>query len=221
MLGKTLIDLGAAAVIGSLGGKPQTILAATATDWNNRQLHPQEIDLIRAHAPDFAQKQGISEEQAAAELAATALSQIDKQYAYLADSTQHYAQAQQYLKQLGAGQTIFSDSYSRQQTLFDERGHSGNFNNFAMNSEYVFDNKELYNRLPAISPLYQNTFGSEILWRAGTTALHQAGLAPAAAQKALLDDLVSEREQLIGQQNAAASQAWQEGRQTLIDANII
>ncbi|SUO92161.1 hemagglutinin repeat-containing protein [Suttonella indologenes] len=219
-VGKTLIDLGAAAVIGSLGGKPQTILAATATDWNNRQLHPQEIDLIRAHAPDFAQKQGISEEQAAAELAATALSQIDKQYAYLADSTQHYAQAQQYLKQLGAGQTIFTDSYSRQQTLFDERGHSGNFNNFAMNSEYVFDNKELYNRLPAISPLYQNNFGSEILWRAGTTALHQAGLAPAAAQKALLDDLVSEREQLIGQQNAAASQAWQEGRQTLIDANI-
>jgi len=71
------VGAGVSAGLGYLTGGEQGASTAFNQDTNNRQLHVDEIDWIKRHAQEFANQQGISEEEATSILARQALMQID------------------------------------------------------------------------------------------------------------------------------------------------
>lgn len=85
--------------------------AGMMVDAYNRQLHPQEISLIKANAAVFAQQQGISEEEATQRLTQQALRDVDFLWrAQLADGDD--APAKVYL---GRSVQSFSNELGKQQ----------------------------------------------------------------------------------------------------------
>jgi hypothetical protein len=110
--GTTAAAIGAAASGGTTAG------AATAfnSDMNNRQLHPTEAKLIKDSAKRYADKRGISVDQAEAELTQQSLRNIDS--AHDIRLGQDSAHAQAFLKDLGAGQATFDPLTGQRFELF-------------------------------------------------------------------------------------------------------
>ncbi|MEE3609772.1 hypothetical protein [Avibacterium paragallinarum] len=67
------LAIGAAVGNGNVGA----ISAAANTDWNNRQLHPDEMKWIKENAKRFAKEQGIDEKTAEARLITQAAQEVD------------------------------------------------------------------------------------------------------------------------------------------------
>ncbi|WP_279572140.1 hypothetical protein [Volucribacter amazonae] len=194
--GKAVVDMTAGLAVGAAVGKGNmgAISAGINTDWYNRQLHPSEMKWIKENAKQFAVQQGLTEQEAERILTSVALSQVDKAYSYLENDTLHYQNAQKFLASIAG--THFTDEYGRIQTLFDEKGNS-NFDNFAINIEYVRPNSELYNNVVAQSPTYHNNLSSEILWKAGNSKLGNMASQPEKVQKTLLDHLITSKQESI------------------------
>ncbi|HHV49774.1 MAG TPA: hypothetical protein GXX56_12590, partial [Rhodocyclaceae bacterium] len=111
-LGSVAASLGAA-LAATLAGKDAhaAINAAQMVDTYNRQLHPVEIDWIKANAKKFAQQNGISEQEATQRLTQQALKEVDYLWrAQLADGDDTAAKS--YLTQ--SGQSFINDLGEKQ-----------------------------------------------------------------------------------------------------------
>ena len=154
-----LINFMAGPVTGALlgGGNPGAIAAGANTDWHNRQLHPQEMDLIRKNAKTFAIQQNISEEQATSILTGETLRGVSDDYADLQEN--HAARA--FLNQLpGAGKRTADGQH-----LFGVLDrNSDEYRNSLYNIRHVDSNADLYAHLPQINKAFDDG-GDYILWR--------------------------------------------------------
>ena len=155
-----LINFMAGPLTGALlgGGNPGAIAAGANTDWHNRQLHPQEMDLIRKNAKTFAIQQNISEEQATSILTGETLRGVSDDYADLQEN--HAARA--FLNQLpGAGKRTANGQH-----LFGVLDrNSDEYRNSLYNIRQVDSNADLYAHLPQINKAFDDG-GDYILWRA-------------------------------------------------------
>ena len=73
-----LISSAASSGIGMAAGGESGAASAANMDRYNRQLHPAEIDWIKENVGDFAEREGITEEEALKRLTKQALVQIDE-----------------------------------------------------------------------------------------------------------------------------------------------
>lgn len=97
---KSLIELASAALGGMVGG---TDGAATALlgDQYNRQLHPDEVVWINAHAAEFAKQEGISEDEARRRLAVEGAARVDAKVNKLVGNENVDAAATAFLSTMG------------------------------------------------------------------------------------------------------------------------
>lgn len=130
-------------VAGAAGGNAGAAFGSSV-DAYNRLLHRSEIELIQDNAVDFAIEQGLCTspasctqediDQARGILTAEALSQVDGAFVGLSGNDA----AQTFLAGLGQGNAIEGTG----QFLFQASG--ADFNNTALNSEFLIDNSDLY-----------------------------------------------------------------------------
>ncbi|MFU2077868.1 hemagglutinin repeat-containing protein [Avibacterium endocarditidis] len=78
-VGKMAVNASAGLAIGAAvgNGNVGAISAGANTDWNNRQLHPDEMKWIKENAKRFAKEQGIDEKTAEARLITQAAQEVD------------------------------------------------------------------------------------------------------------------------------------------------
>jgi hypothetical protein len=109
-------------------------------DFNNRQLHPTEAQLIRGNAQAYAAKRGIPVEQATTELTEQSLRQIDSAWAKrIADNPQAAAFLQQVAQSAGPANVGGGG-------LFDARGTSA-YTDHTINASALGQTSDLYNRI--------------------------------------------------------------------------
>ncbi|RUS67271.1 tRNA nuclease CdiA [Saezia sanguinis] len=133
---KEAVGAGVSAGLGYLTGGEQGATTAFNTDANNRQLHVDEIAWIKRHAQEFANQQGISEEEATSILARQALMQIDwVWYEKFGGKDAYNTQAAAFLSGAGtlsegdATQQMFTatgDQYTRPYLFAEDVHNSGN-----------------------------------------------------------------------------------------------
>ena len=166
----TALAIGAAA--GAVtGGTSETIKQGALASYNaetyNRQLHQNALSLIREKAGVFAQQQGISEEQALAQLTAEALRGVSDNFAYVEEN----AVARNYLNEL--------QKEAKDNTLFAELDRqSAEYRNSLINANYVTANQDLYNRVNRDGKKYATTTADYVLnaaIREGKSYYRQAG----------------------------------------------
>ena len=166
----TALVIGAAAGAVS-GGTSETIKQGALASYNaetyNRQLHQNALSLIREKAGVFAQQQGISEEQALAQLTAEALRGVSDNFAYVEEN----AVARNYLNEL--------QKEAKDNTLFAELDRqSAEYRNSLINANYVTANQDLYNRVNRDGKKYATTTADYVLnaaIREGKSYYRQAG----------------------------------------------
>jgi len=166
----TALAIGAAA--GAVtGGTSETIKQGALASYNaetyNRQLHQNALSLIREKAGVFAQRQGISEEQALAQLTAEALRGVSDNFAYVEEN----AVARNYLNEI--------QKEAKDNTLFAELDRqSAEYRNSLINANYVTANQDLYNRVNRDGKKYATTTADYVLnaaIREGKSYYRQAG----------------------------------------------
>ena len=118
-IGSSIAGMGAMLAASLTGKDPLTALnAAQMVDNYNRQLHPSEAKWIKDNAKAFAQKEGISEDEASKRLTQQALKEVDYLWrAQLSDGDD--AKAKSYL--IANGQSFIND-LGEQQKLFTTQG---------------------------------------------------------------------------------------------------
>ncbi len=127
-----LIQLTTGAAGATLGGV-QGAQWATAVDVNNRQLHPLEAYRIKQKANAFAQKQGISSEEAEARLGQQVLRNIDTNHENRLGPDD--AQAQAFLKENGLGKEMVDVSTGERFQMFT--ADAATRENHAMFAQYA------------------------------------------------------------------------------------
>ncbi len=91
---KGAFDLVVGGAIGAVAGGKSGAFTGSAVDWNNRQLHPKEMDWIKENSKRFAKEQEITEEQAAERLMQQAAKDTDiLWYLTLADKEDNAAKS--------------------------------------------------------------------------------------------------------------------------------
>jgi filamentous hemagglutinin len=167
---KGAVGAGLAAGVGAVGGGAAGGAAGFNEDFNNRQLHPTEAQLIRGNAQAYAVKRGISVEQATTELTEQGLRQIDSAWAKrIADDPQAAA----FLKQIAqsAGPTDVGGG-----GLFDAGGTSS-YTDHTVNANALGQTSDLYNRIT-----HHNATGIVPGVRGAYVAYADAGTDPRLAQ---------------------------------------
>ncbi|OOF37662.1 hemagglutinin repeat-containing protein [Rodentibacter heidelbergensis] len=153
------------------GGSSETVKQGALASYNaesfNRQLHPEQIELIRERAKNFAEQQGISEEQALAQLTAEALRGESDDFTYVEKNQA----ARDYLNNLAKETKV--------PTLFSELDRkSDEYRNSLLNAQYVTANQDLYNRVNRREKNYATTTADYVLnsaIREGKSYYQQAG----------------------------------------------
>ncbi len=128
-----LVTGGLATAGGAVVGGTAGAVAAANEDFNNRQLHQIEAALIKRNAAAYAQKRGISVEQAEVLLTQQALRQIDS--AWDTRFGPGDADASAFLRQLGAGTAYTDRATGQSATLFTATAEQRD--NHAMFSQYA------------------------------------------------------------------------------------
>jgi filamentous hemagglutinin len=137
---KGAVGAGLAAGFGAAGGSVAGAAAGFNEDFNNRQLHPTEAQLIRGNAHAYAAKRGIPLEQATTELTEQSLRQIDSAWAKrIADNPQAAAFLRQ-VAQSGGSKDVGGGG------LFDARG-TGSYADHTVNAGALGQTSDLYNRI--------------------------------------------------------------------------
>ncbi|MFU2046779.1 hypothetical protein ACLSZ3_08680 [Avibacterium gallinarum] len=159
------LAIGAAVGNGNIGA----ISAAANTDWNNRQLHPDEMKWIKENAKRFAKEQGIDEKTAEARLITQAAQEVD--YAWKQMINTHDQAALNFLYgasrseypngvplALGETPAFFINANGEKQKLFsatkDEYYSPGKYSGLA--SQYDKGNNQVLTK--TLIPEIQNNF---------------------------------------------------------------
>jgi hypothetical protein len=125
------------------GGSVAGAAVAFNIDANNRQLHPTEAQLIKRNAKTYAQRRGITLEQAEAELTQQTLRQKDS--AHEARLGSDNPQAQAFLKEIGQGQVMVDPMTGQTYQLFT--ADEATRNNHAMFGQYAKTSPAVQNAL--------------------------------------------------------------------------
>lgn len=139
-------------------------------DFNNRQLHPAEAQLIRGNARAYAAKRGIPVEQATTELTEQSLRQIDSAWAKrIVDNPQAAAFLREIAQSSGPADVGGG-------SLFDARGTSP-YTDHTINAGTLGQTSDLYNRITD-----RNASGIVPSVRGAYVAYADAGTDPRLAQ---------------------------------------
>ncbi|MFU2077871.1 hemagglutinin repeat-containing protein [Avibacterium endocarditidis] len=222
--GKAFVDGAAGLAIGAAvgNGNAGAMSAAANTDWNNRQLHPDEMKWIKENAKRFAEEQGIDEKTAEERLIIQAAQEVD--YAWKQMINTQDKEALQFLRSasaasysngvplpLGEDPAFFINANGEKQKLFsaikDEYYSTGKYSGLA--TQYDKANNQVLTN--ALIPEIRNNLivksGSDVL-----DGLSSSGRAllnhPPETAKALIQNMVYSASECVKSPFRCIGEKW-------------